>query len=75
MPDGRQFGNTQSYGTSWMIYKVRLNPKWAGKKIKIAVHAYLPPGVSAIVESWVVKRWWQENTRPQGDGYYTDAPS
>lgn len=26
--DGRQFGNTQSAGCSWVLYKVRLNPQW-----------------------------------------------
>src|ERR1035438_1339039 len=27
------------------------------------------------VEAWEVQRWWQDETRPAGDGYYNDAPS
>ena len=75
VPDGRQFGNTQNAGCSWVVYKVRLNPQWSHKQLKLAVHAYLPEGVEAQVEGWVVKRWWEENPRPVSDGYYTDAPS
>ncbi len=75
MPDGRQHGNTQSFGCSWLTWKVRLNPKWSGKTVHFAVHANLPPDVEAKVEAWVVKRWWQENPRPVADGYYTYAPS
>ena len=75
MPDGRQFGNTQSFGSSWVVYKLRLNPKWVGKPVRLAVHAYLPDGVEADVDAWVTERWWQEDGRPVGDGYYNDAPS
>jgi hypothetical protein len=75
VPDGRQFGNTQSYGSSWVLYKVRLNPQWSGKPLKLAVHACLPDGVEARTEAWEVQRWWQDETRPAGDGYYNDAPS
>jgi hypothetical protein len=75
MPDGRQFGNTQSFGSSWMVYKLRLNPKWAGKPVRLAVHVYLPDGVEADIDAWVTERWWQEDGRPVGDGYYNDAPS
>jgi hypothetical protein len=75
VPDGRQFGNTQSYGSSWVLYKVRLAPQWSGKPLKVAVHAYLPDGVEAQIEAWEVQRWWQDETRPAGDGYYNDAPS
>jgi hypothetical protein len=75
VPDGRQFGNTQSYGSSWVLYKVRLNPQWSGKPLKVAVHACLPDGVEARTEAWEVQRWWQDETRPAGDGYYNDAPS
>jgi hypothetical protein len=75
VPDGRQFGNTQSYGCSWVLYKIRLNPKWSGQPLKLAVHACLPDGVEAQVEAWEVQRWWQDETRPAGDGYYNDAPS
>jgi hypothetical protein len=74
-PDSRQFGNTQSYGSSWVVFKTRLNPAWAGKTLKIAVHAWTPDGVEARVEAWVVKRWWKRDARPAADGYYTDAPS
>jgi hypothetical protein len=74
VPDGRQYGNTQKAGCSWVLYKTRLARRAAGR-LSIAVHAYLPAGVEAQVEAWVVQRWWQENARPIGDGYYTDAPS
>ncbi len=75
VPDGRQFGNTQSAGCSWVVYKVRLNPHWSGQTLKLAVHAMLPDGVEAEARAWVVKRWWREDSRPVGDGYYNDAPS
>ncbi len=75
MPDGRQHGNTQSFGCSWMIWKVRLDPAWAHRPVSFAVHAHLPAGVEARVEAWVVRRWWQESHRPVADGYYTYAPS
>jgi hypothetical protein len=75
VPDGRQFGNTQSFGSSWVVYKVRLNRRWAHKPVKLAVHAYLPEGVEAEIEAWVTKMWWKEDARPKSDGYYNDAPS
>lgn len=75
VPDSRQYGNTQAEGCSWVTFKVRLNPKWSGQQLKLAVHAYLPDGVEAEIESWVVKRWWQEDNRPSSNGYYTDEPS
>ncbi len=75
VPDGRQFGNTQSYGSSWVLYKVRLNPQWSGRPVKLAVHACLPDGVEAHTEAWEVHRWWQDEARPAGNGCYNDAPS
>ncbi len=75
MPDGRQHGNTQSFGCSWMIWKVRLDPAWAHRSVTFAVHAHLPAGVEPVVEGWVVRRWWQESHRPIADGYYTYAAS
>ncbi len=75
VPDSRQYGNTQADGCSWVVYKLRLSRQWSGKPLKLAVHAYLPDGVEAEIESFVVKRWWDEDTRPQSDGYYTDEPS
>jgi len=75
VPDGRQVGNTQHDGCSWIVYEIRLSPEWSGKKLSLAVHAYLPAGVEAKVEGWVVRRWWTQSHRPQADGYYTDAPS
>jgi Protein of unknown function (DUF4038)/Domain of unknown function (DUF5060) len=75
VPDGRQFGNTQSGGSSWVLYKLRLNPQWSHQQLKLAVHACLPDGVEAQIEAWLVKQWWQEEARPVGDGYYNDAPS
>jgi hypothetical protein len=75
VPDGRQHGNTQSFGCSWLVWKVRLSSAWTGQPLQIAVHANLPEDVEAHVEGWVVHRWWQEDHRPTGDGYYTYAPS
>ena len=75
VPDARQFGNTQKAGCSWVIYKVRLNPKWSHRNLKLAVHYYVPKDVEAQIDAWVIKRWWREYTRPMGDGYYADAPS
>jgi len=75
VPDARQYGNTQKMGCSWVVYKLRLNSQWSGKRMQFAVHAYLPENVEAKVEAWVVERWWEESTRPLGDGYYGDAPS
>jgi len=75
MPDGRQHGNTQSFGCSWVTYRLRLNPDWAHAPLTVAVHANLPEGVVAQTEAWIVHRWWQENHRPVADGYYTYAPS
>ena len=43
--------------------------------LALALHAYLPAGVEATVEAWLVNRWWHESARPMPDGYYTYAPS
>lgn len=75
VPDARQFGNTQHAGCSWVVYRVRLNPAWSGETARVSVGAMLPAGVHAQVRAWVVKRWWQESTRPMADGYYANAPS
>ncbi len=75
VPDGRQHGNTQSYGCSWLVCKARLTPEWSRQTVRFAVHANIPDDVEARVEGWVVQRWWEERTRPSGDGYYTYAPS
>jgi hypothetical protein len=75
VPDARQYGNTQKAGGSWVVYKMRLNPGWSQGQLRFAVHAYLPEGVAPKIKAWVVKRWWDESTRPQGDGYYGDEPS
>ena len=52
-----------------------MNRQWSGAKLSFAVDAYLPPGVEAKVDAWVVKQWWTESPGPRGDGYYADAPS
>jgi len=75
VPNARQYGNTQKMGCSWVVYKLRLNPQWSGKRLQFAVQACLPEGVDALVEAWVVEQWWVESPRPLGDGYYGDAPS
>jgi len=74
IPDSRQFGNTQSLGCSWVVYKVRLSRQWSLQPLQLAVHAFLPDGVEALTQAWVVKQWWQEDARPAPDGYNTDAP-
>jgi hypothetical protein len=74
VPDSRQFGNTQSFGCSWVVYKVRLSRRWSRQPLQLAVHAFLPDGVEALTQAWVVKQWWQEDARPTPDGYNTDAP-
>lgn len=75
VPEARQFGNTQSAGCSWVVYKLPVSERASGKQVEFAVHTYLPAGVTAQVESWFVRQWWQNRTRPQADGYYGDAPS
>jgi hypothetical protein len=75
VPDARQYGNTQHAGCSWVVYKVRLNGEWSGETVRLSVAALLPAGVEARTRAWVVKRWWQESTRPAADGYYSNAPS
>jgi hypothetical protein len=73
VPDSRQFGNTQSFGCSWVVYKVRLSRQWSRQPLQLAVQAFLPEGVEAQTEAWVVKQWWHEDTRATPDGYYNDA--
>ena len=75
VPDARRFGNTQHAGCSWVLYKIPLAARHANKPLEFAVHAYLPPGVEAHTEAWIVKQWWHENTRPEADGFYGDSPS
>jgi hypothetical protein len=75
VPEARQFGNTQSAGCSWVVYKIPLGERASAKVAEFAVHSYLPPGVSANVDAWFVRKWWQNRNRPQADGYYGDAPS
>jgi len=75
VPDGRQHGNTQSYGCSWVLYKTRLPAECSGAPVEISVHANVPADVEARVEAWVTRRWWKENTRAISDGYYSYAPS
>ena len=74
VPDARQCGNTQSFGCSWVVYKFRIPQRWSGKPLQLAIHSWLPAGVQARAQAYVVKHWWQDETRPVADGYYTDAP-
>lgn len=75
VPDARQYGNTQKAGSSWVVYKTRLNPHWSQKELRFAVHAYLPEGVEPQIDAWVVKQWWEESARPAyatgSTGYYS----
>jgi hypothetical protein len=75
VPDGRQYGNTQKAGCSWVLYKARLSRQYAHQELTIAVHGVVPPQVEVRVEAWLVCRWWAEDARPAPDGYYADAPS
>jgi len=75
VPDARQYGNTQNAGCSWVVYQIPLSDHHAGENIKFAVHTYLPEGVIAATQAWLVKQWWRLDTRPEADGYYGDAPS
>jgi hypothetical protein len=75
VPDARQFGNTQQAGCSWVVYSTRMPRRWAGARLRLGVHAFLPAGVTAQVEAWVVRRWWSESARPVGDSSWADAPS
>jgi len=75
VPDARQYGNTQKAGSSWVVYKTRLNRHWSQKELRFAVHAYLPERVEPQIDAWVVKQWWKEKARPSADGYFADEPS
>jgi hypothetical protein len=75
VPDSRQYGNTQKAGCSWVVFKTRLSPEWSGRQLELALHAWLPDGVEALAEAWIVRQWWPSEARPTGDGYYTYAPS
>jgi len=75
VPDARQYGNTQHAGCSWVLYKVRLGPQHSRQKLQFSVQGYLPEDVEPRIEGWVVKQWWEESTRPLGDGYYAEEPS
>jgi hypothetical protein len=75
VPDARRFGNTQHAGCSWVLYKIPLAARHSNEALEFAVHAYLPDGVEARTEGWIVKQWWHENSRPEADGLYGDSPS
>jgi hypothetical protein len=75
VPDGRQYGNTQNAGCSWVVYKVPVSQAHSNEDFAFSVHTYLPSGVEAVTEAWIVKDWWAEEHRPEADGNYGDAPS
>ncbi|MEO7143317.1 MAG: hypothetical protein ABI165_07405, partial [Bryobacteraceae bacterium] len=75
VPDARRYGNTQHAGCSWVLYKIPLAARHSEEPLEFAVHAFLPEGVEARTQAWIVKQWWQENTRPEADGFYGDSPS
>jgi hypothetical protein len=75
VPDARRFGNTQHAGCSWVLYKIPLAARHSNEALEFAVHAYLPEGVEARTEAWIVKQWWHESGRPEADGLYGDSPS
>ncbi len=75
VPDARRFGNTQHAGCSWVLYKIPLSARHSNEALEFAVHSYLPEGVEAHTEAWIVKQWWHENSRPEADGLYGDSPS
>src|ERR1700722_10947954 len=75
VPSPRQYGNTQHAGCSWIVYKIALGQSLSNQLIEFAVHSYLLDGVEATTKAWVVKQWWQEDTRPEAEGYFADEPS
>ena len=75
VPSPRQYGNTQHAGCSWIVYKIALGHALSNQPIQFAVHSYLPDRVEATTKAWVVKHWWQEDTRPEAEGYFADEPS
>ncbi|MDQ6708464.1 MAG: hypothetical protein M3Z85_21100, partial [Acidobacteriota bacterium] len=75
VPDARRFGNTQHAGCSWVLYKIPLASRHSEEPLEFAVHAYLPDGVEARTDAWIVKQWWQEGARPEADGFFGDSPS
>jgi hypothetical protein len=68
-------GNTQHAGCSRIVHKIALGQSLSNQLIEFAVHSYLPDGVEATTKAWVVKQWWQEDTRPEAEGYFADEPS
>ncbi|MFN8006666.1 MAG: hypothetical protein U0V70_06545 [Terriglobia bacterium] len=75
VPDSRQFGNTQSFGSSWVVYNSRLDAKRLGGELQFAVSCYLPEDVHPQIEGWLLTQWWEERSRPISDGFYADSPS
>jgi hypothetical protein len=75
VPDARRFGNTQHAGCSWVLYKIPLSAEHSEEPLEFAVHAYLPRGVAAHTQAWIVDQWWRESGRPEPDGFYGDSPS
>jgi hypothetical protein len=75
VPSPRQYGNTQHAGCSWIVYKLALGQSLSNQPIEFAVHSYLPDGVEATTKAWVVKQWWQQDTRPEAEGYFADEAS
>ncbi len=75
VPDARCFGNTQHAGCSWVLYKIPLSAKHSEEPLEFAVHAFLPSGVTADTQAWIVQQWWHEDARPEADGFYGDSPS
>jgi hypothetical protein len=75
VPDARRYGNTQHAGCSWVLYKIPLADRHSNEPLEFAVHAYLPEGVEAHTEAWIVRQWWHESGRPEADGLYGDSPS
>jgi hypothetical protein len=74
VPSPRQYGNTQSAGCSWIVYKLEIPQNLQRQPVQFAVHSYLPDGVVATTEAWVTRHWWQESTRPEAEGYFADEP-
>ncbi|MGC2401008.1 MAG: hypothetical protein WA510_14540 [Acidobacteriaceae bacterium] len=75
VPSPRQYGNTQHAGCSWIVYKITLAQTLSNQPLEFAVHSYLPDRVTCATKAWVVKHWWQEDTRPEAEGYFAEEPS
>ena len=60
-PDFRQNGNNQ--WCPWIVFSAPLPRSFAGKQIQFGISSYLPVGVDATTDLWLVKEWWPRRMR------------